>query len=336
MKKVIKKFLPKKVLNLIRNVRKTINVISNYFYDIRRHIKYTSGFNDNSMLKLEAKIIENYHVLEKGLSMVNRKKVFGKRKASELINLLNRYINMGFPTETSQIQSALIVLKQYFEILSNVSDPEIRELQNKAANFFDYLLKDSNIDGGYKVVSKEEIINGAKGDFSELAYSRFSIRNFSSEEVDIKKILKSIEIARKTPSACNRQSSHVYLISNKEKIREVLSIQNGNRGFGHLINKLLIVTSNLNAFEGPNERYQSYIDGGMFAMSLLYSLHYNYLGACPLNWSVTKEKDKKIRNLIDIRDSENIIMLIGVGNIPENLSIAVSERKSLNEILIEL
>lgn len=336
MKNVIKNILPRKLRYLVRTIRKFFIVISNYIYDIKRHFKYTSEFNDNSMLKLEAKIIENYHVLEKGLSMVDRKEVFGKKKAKELVDLLKRYINMGYPTERSQIQSAIKVLKQYFEAHSITNDTHIKNLEKDSNNFFDYLLNDLSISGGSREVTKEEIINGAKGDFRKVANSRFSIRNFTPKNVEVNSILNAIEIAKKTPSACNRQSSHVYIISDKEKIKEVLSIQNGNRGFGHLINKLLIVTSNLNAFKGPNERYQSYIDGGMFAMSLLYSLHYEGLGACPLNWSVTKDKDKKIRNCIDIKDSENVIMLIGVGNIPEKLSIAVSERKSLNEIVREL
>ena len=62
-------------------------------------------------------------------------------------------------------------------------------------------------------------------------------------------------------------------------------------------------------------------------MSLLYALHYNKLGACPLNWSVERNVEKKLKKKLKIPDSENIIMSISVGHIPNDLSVATSPRK---------
>jgi hypothetical protein len=72
----------------------------------------------------------------------------------------------------------------------------------------------------------------------------------------------------------------VYSVSNDTAIEQVLALQNGNRGFGHLAKRVLIVSADLHAFIGPIERNKAFVDGGMFAMSLLYALHRLELGAC--------------------------------------------------------
>ena len=142
-----------------------------------------------------------------------------------------------------------------------------------------------------------------------------------------------MRIAQKSPSVCNRQSSKVYIIDNEELKGKILKMQNGNRGFGHLANKIIIVTSNLKAFNGIGERNQSYIDGGMFGMSLLYALHYKGLGTCAVNWAVNSNQDKKIRKELNINLSENILFMVLVGHIPNMFNVAKSTRKNMSDIL---
>ncbi len=65
------------------------------------------------------------------------------------------------------------------------------------------------------------------------------------------------------------------MISEPQKIKKALSYQNETEDL-----VILLINYVLTAFNGINERNQSFIDGGMYSMSL-YALH--YLGACPLN-----------------------------------------------------
>ena len=81
------------------------------------------------------------------------------------------------------------------------------------------------------------------------------------------------------------------------------------------------------------ERNQSFIDGGFFGMSLVYALHYLGLGTCCLHWSVNYKKDNKLRKLVKIKDSENILFMILVGHLPTKLKVAKSERIDLNDIM---
>ncbi|NEO22730.1 MAG: hypothetical protein F6K57_26360 [Moorea sp. SIO4A5] len=193
---------------------------------------------------------------------------------------------------------------------------------------------DSNkyVSGGTITVCKQEILDSINKNFETLALKRFSIRNFSEGSIDIGLILKAIKIAQKSPSVCNRQSSFVYIIESEELKTKALNYQNGNRGFGHLADKILILTSNLRAFYSIEERNQAFIDGGIFGMSLVYALHSLGLGTCTLNWSASKQRDIELRKAIAIRENEVVIFMIAVGLLPENFDVPCSQRKNLEDV----
>lgn len=156
----------------------------------------------------------------------------------------------------------------------------------------------------------------------------------SQEEVDLATIEKAVSMASFTPSVCNRQNWKVFVFTSAEDKRRVLAFQNGNRGFGEQASKVLGVTTGLQGFVSPGERNQCWIDGGMFAMSLLYALHSMGVGTCSLNWSVEMETDQGMRAAAGIPDSHAVIMLIAVGHYPAHLRVAQSPRKQLGDIVV--
>jgi nitroreductase len=327
------KVLLKTIKNVLRPIKLILILIKNYYHDLKRYYIYThTHIGKLTLMSVEADIIKHYHVLEKGLSMPEVKKGFGLDVATSLITLCEHYFKLGYSVENYQIRSALNVLKKYIDYNSqfvNLSDMEER---------FDKIvlktkINTENTEGGYKNLSKEEVNNITNADFKIFSANRYSIRNYSERDVDTKLLEDAIKIAQKSPSVCNRQGSKVYIVSDKDLISKTLKFQNGNRGFGHLANKLLIVTSDLRVFEGVHERNQSFIDGGLFAMSLLYGLHYNGLGACPLNWCTDYHRDQKLKKSIGINDYENIIMMISVGHLQDEFKVAVSPRKDLEDII---
>jgi len=97
--------------------------------------------------------------------------------------------------------------------------------------------------------------------------------SFSDRPVKQEIVKRAVSLALKTPSVCNRQAWFVYHIDDQSIIGRCLELQNGNSGFGHKIQSLLIIASDLKAFDTGGERYQHWIDGGMFSMSLVYALH---------------------------------------------------------------
>jgi hypothetical protein len=68
-------------------------------------------------------------------------------------------------------------------------------------------------------------------------------------------------------------------------------------------------------------------------MSLVWALHSRGIGSCYLNWSAELEQDLKLRQVADIPDSENIITLLAVGNLPDRFLVAGSPRRDLSDVL---
>ena len=81
------------------------------------------------------------------------------------------------------------------------------------------------------------------------------------------------------------------------------------------------------------ERYQGWIDGGIFAMTLALAIHAEGLGACFLNWSVEPAQDRAMRNHLGIADDELVITMMSAGHLKEAFSVPVSHRKPLEDVL---
>lgn len=307
-----------------------------YLYDIQRFLKYsTFSKAPTEFENLRSRITAHYHVLEKGLSFPETRLGYGKEILETLLELIELYQERGYCVQDSQFVSALKVLNSYCEFHEE-RNYDVSKIRKTLAPFEQYYLSSHEVVGGVVSLRREEIQVSARGRFEKLALSRYSIREFSKEKVDISLIVKAVEIARKTPSVCNRQSARVYLLHSEVVKQKALSCQNGNRGFGHLADKVLIITSSIRDFYNIEERNQSFIDGGMFGMSIIYALHSLGIGTCTLNWSATNEADQKIRQLLPVKEEENIVFMIALGMLPEIINVPASQRKPLEEILTVL
>jgi nitroreductase len=162
--------------------------------------------------------------------------------------------------------------------------------------------------------------------FRAFALSRRSFRYFDGTSVSKAKLLDAISIARNAPSSCNRQSSHVHIYSDKDLVSRLLNLQGGSRGYGHLGDTLLLVTSNLKMTIHVNERHLPFVDGGIFFMSLLYALHSCRIASCPLNCYFPPAVEKKVRALSCIGDNEAIVAMILCGNISGSIKAVKSPR----------
>lgn len=303
----------------------------NYKYDQDRFLKWSSSWQQNlSAVQLKALITMDYHRIEKGLSLKEPKVGFGSDVVERLVKNLKTFQQAYGYDEV--ISFSLNALSEYhqFNKINGLYNQKLHEEILALGGDNEY---EESCAGTLKV-SKKEILKACLIDLENFFQARYSIRQFSDEDVNISLVEKAVKMAQKTPSVCNRQSSKVYIFSDSEDKKRSLSYQNGNRGFGHQASKVLVVTSNLEHFTKIGERNQCWIDGGMFAMSLVYALHSLGLGTCCLNWSVEYHTDKAFRQSVDIQDSEAVIMLIAVGHLPEEFKVAQSPRKQIQEVLV--
>lgn len=319
----------------LRPIRSVVELLFNYGYDFYRFLRFSAILNEYSTkIRHQGRIIAHYHVIEKGLSLKEPRTGFGVAVVNNLVSILKKYQKQYGLDEVGQV--ALNTLSSYYHFNADRGQDN-QELLKEIT-----ILKEAvpnhhlcTTYGGVKPVMKKDILEASNVNFLEFANARYSIRNFSSESVDFAIIQDAVSIALKTPSVCNRQTWKVHIFSDAEMKRKVLSHQNGNRGFGDTADKILIVTSDLNYFTNPGERNQGFIDGGMFAMSLIYALHSLGVGTCCLNWSVTYQVDQALRCDAGISDSEIIIMMIAVGHMPDQFCVAQSSRKKVQDILIK-
>ena len=332
IKNFFKKILPDKIYLSIKYFFIYFRLFSNYYYDMKRYLKYTTTHAaPQTFQQLEARIQAHAHVIEKGLALRNPRLGFGKEIISALLELLFCYKDKDYSIENQSYYSAVNALNDYVTFHEN-NYYDVAYLRDK---LFSLNIITKNEITSYLIFSRDDILRYSKSEFDIFSSYRFSIRDFSEIHVDNKFIKEAIKIAQKSPSVCNRQSSRVYIVGDKKIISKMLNIQNGSRGFGHLAAKFLIVTSEQMAFDGVQERNQGFIDGGIFSMSLIYALHYMGLGTCALNWAVEKERDKEFRKVIPIKESENIILLIAVGHLPERFKVTHSLRKDTSDIIYE-
>lgn len=311
--------------NSLKRWRKKARLFREAFQDCRRFYNSTDRFQDRCTTNaiLEGEIIRHYHVIEKGLSMPEFRPGFGGEQLSNLVRIVQQWESQDLPRDNGQYLAAKAVLSAYRSRHKSIKHPAAERVP-------DSVLMRDQARGGTKphVPARPSDLEA----FARTVRSRASTRSFVPDLVpDRELVSQAIDDARWAPSVCNRQTARVHLYAG-EKATELLQFQNGNRGFGHRVPLLLIVTSDLRYFGGINERYQGWIDGGMFAMLLLLGLHARGLGAVALNWSVLNKVDSSIRTPAGLPDYERIIMLIGCGVPESGCVVPVSARRSVSEI----
>lgn len=319
--------------SFIYSARSQLMLIADFFYDYwiyRNHAIMNRP--PRTFTQYQALIEKEYHKIEKGLSFPHPQVYFGKDAIAKILFYLNAYEEKYGLGRAGDI--AINTLKKYIEFHTNKGMEN--NFINSISNTIDLLSKKHPTTikkGGTQTLQSKDLIKKIKIDLEDFFANRHSIRDFSAQDVDINLIKKAISMALKTPSVCNRQGWKLHLITQPNQINQALKYQNGNRGFSHQINKLLIINMDLNVFNSANERYQYWIDGGLFAMSIIYGLHSLGLGTCCLNWSQDFFKDREFRHRFSIPSNEKTIMFLAIGHLPPNLKVCQSPRRNLDEIL---
>lgn len=327
---LLKKKLPKAVVEKLRTVKGYFNSYRLFELDRKRFLTYFSKKNSNKEENIKAQLIFYGHSIEKGLSRQNIRLGFGKSVVIKLLEYMEKYDKLGFDKQNYCYLNSISIMRKYIELHEQ--------------NYFalDYIpiryngmlnkIKESNTEvGGIVEFDLKSRLNRKEVDFKYLALNRYSIRDYDSSDVDLGMLNEAIEIALKSPSVCNRQSARVYVINDKKEIKELLNIQGGFNGY-ELPPCLILVTSDIQDFIDISERNQPYIDGGIFAMSLIYALEYQGFATCTLNTMFDRKKMKKTRNLLGIPESENLIVYISVGNFKNKYSVPKSFRYPMSEI----
>lgn len=320
------KAFAKKKLQQIR-LRALIHLDANRF-------SKTASFSvfDSKYDQLESRIMYNVHALEKGLSRRHNQRLgFGKKALKNLNDALVVYTSKGYSQTNFPFVQGCSILQKYksYHEEKGYDVSYLYKLVNRS--FLEAEV--GGIQTGFKIVKGSEKKENLNKTFFDICKSRTSVRDFSGTPVDIGEVMKVLDIAKKTPSVCNRQGWHVYLVKDAEVIKKLLVTQHGFSGYT-LPEYVLTITVSNSTFLSPVERNEAYVDGGLFAMSVLYGLEQEGLAAVPLNAMMNVKQESSMRELLNISDSMSFVMFIAVGNFPEETVSPISARKPASEFTV--
>jgi len=281
-----------------------------------RRFFHSAGYaaSTGKQRRKRAEMTQRYHVLEKGLSLPEPRKGFGRAVARMLLDDYETYrANWHHDPFLDSVGSAL---DAYFDFNREVAAAQpFRERWNR-------IRTDSGESGG--TIPFPEMRPWSE--YAGFVQSRRSLRNFADKAVAKEQIQEAWHLASEAPSACNRQSWNLYYSMDPGQIRRVLGLQGGARGFAEKVPCIIVVTSPLSHYFASSERNQAYIDGGIFAMALVYALHSLGLGSCCLNLAKKNQEADTFREVCGIPKDEALILALAVGHPAEKAKAAKSSR----------
>jgi nitroreductase len=333
LRRMIKSWLPRWAKTLFRATLGSWTVACGLISDSYRYLRYSRTLTPRSKReRYRALLTATYHTLEKALSLPTPRPGFGRDTAESLAKELQCYIAIYGDDDLTATVTA--VLQEYcdFNASHGVALPHI------VRTFFTTSASDSSTHLGHKPggvleVSRSAVQRAAAAPFDVFVRARYSVRDFAPSPVEVDRIRQAVVLATRTPSVCNRQAWRVHCYQGTDACARLLKYQNGNRGFTQAVGTLLIVTCDLSAFAGGAERNEPFVDGGMFAMSLVYALHSMGLGTCCLNLCQSPNAARLLRRKANIRAEETFIVMIAVGELPDAFRVTYSARRTLTQVL---
>lgn len=309
-------------------IKEKISMIALYLRDIRYAMKY-SLFNQDEAKgqKLRALLLISIHGIEKGLSFEKKKENWGKQKVLRLVYLIEQY-HKEFG-EDEIFKMGINALNAYKNDENSCSEAKIVSKIDKLLNTVDTncYVKDMI---GVKQVTKPNL-NIGYDDLLVFMKSRSSVRYYSKNPITEEEINKAIVMAQQTPTACNRQSCRVYVIKDTVHKKQLIDSQHGDQGWCLGADIVFVVTANQSYFNATYERYQMYIDGGLYAMNLVYGLHVQGIATCYKMYNKGKKEDDMTRKICGISASEVPIILILAGHYKEEcINTPLSHRLTSN------
>ena len=171
-------------------------------------------------------------------------------------------------------------------------------------------------------------------DFFELVSKRESCRAYSTKEVEKEKLLKCIEAARLSPSACNSQPWS-FVVATGERGNEVAKCtqKSGMNKFTDNCPAFIIITEEQASLSAKiagviASQHYAQIDIGLATAHICYAATEQGLSTCILGWF----DEKKLAETLGIPKSKRIRLVISIGY-AENENLREKKRKSFDDIV---
>lgn len=305
--------LAKVIFNYLKQSFYVFNVLSSKKYEYERN---------------RATIIRLTHAIEKGMCIRSPRLGYGIQKIEKIIELIekNQKKNLDFYFDEAA-QMFVGALSDYISF---------NERNNYQADFTKYRkwiekVSAASLDdkiGGTQICKEQTIdLQTARS----LFFSRHSRRVFNNQEVDKDLLCDAIRLSMTCPSACNRQSTRLYVVNHKVA-NPLDNWLEGTGGFSSEIKEFILICAKLSDY--TIDEYQQYeVSTGIFAGYLTLALNAYGIGNCVIQRSVFNSKQwNEIKKKMNIPNDEQIICILGCGMPDYSFPVPVSHRLDINGV----
>ena len=325
VKRMARKLLGDKMYSGLIKQLNILNVRRFYRYDRRKYAKHAFGLRfKQDQVNLRAQITLHYHALEKGLTHSSFRPGFGQKALFGIFSALDAYVAKGYDLKDIRFQTGLSTLQSYINRHEQIGFP-VDKVKDKLRSFLPHFDNEA-AQGGAQELTKKQVLQDMGSEFAAFAAARHSVRDFGQTAVPREVLEQAFVVAQSTPSVCNRQAWFTLVIERGPVLNQVLALQGGLSGEGRNIDKLLVVTTDNRYFYSGKERNQGYVDGGLYAMNLVYALHAQGVATCMLNANLPLSHEKQIKQLLALNEATNIILFIAAGSYADSFKAPVSQR----------
>src|SRR5690606_3031052 len=226
------------------------------------------------------------------------------------------------------------VLSSYFSIVTHTE--KIIALKEKFQSIAPSTSSTSNPDTTIKSVPYElEKLPALALTYEQLhtlLKRRHSVRWYNEKIVSDDLIRKAVTAALTSPSACNRQAFNVYSIKDNT-LDEVKKLKLGFEIFADNIHTFLFIVGDQSAYIEERDKHLIYIDGGLFAMSLMLAFETMGVSTCPINFPDMAWLDAEMDRILGLSPYQKGVMLMSIGYADPTSPVPFSAKKCTDEVL---
>ncbi len=281
-----------------------------------------------------AMAIKQIHAIEKGLTSQNLRYGFGIARIEKMLQYLQHFEQCGGDRNATECEMAQSVLWQYLKLHDEAGweSEAYRAIKKKILDRFPQCAE--NDLGGFLIIHPNEVMLDQHA-FEKIVNTRHSIRSFKAEPVNDEDLRKALALAMRAPSACNRQPVRVYVLDHS-KFDVIKNWTGGVKTFIHAVDKLLILTGQMAAFE-DDEYYQYTVNTGIFAGYLSLALHTYGIGSCILQRALIREASwEAVAKELHVPKTEQVVCAIAIGVPEDEIKVPMSHRLPYDRIVTKV
>lgn len=300
------------------------------------HFRLLNGkfhfLNNPDSLGLYSKTRRNIHRLEKGIAANRLKQInsFAADYIEETIDDFATLTQKGI--DANFYKWGNDVLTTYFSIVTNTGKTAVLNEKFQSITQPADLQIDKTTPSIPYEAAKLPPLTLSYDQLTTLLHRRHSVRWYNEKVVEDDIIKKAVLAALTSPSACNRQAFNVYSVKG-DKLDEIKRLKLGFEIFADHIHTFLFIVGDLSAYVEERDKHLIYIDGGLFAMSLMLAFETLGVSTCPINFPDMAWLDAEMDRILGLNPYQKGVMLLSIGYVDANSPVPFSAKKQVGEVL---